>query len=90
MEEKWIPVKWHKDIDKETGEWKFVFDCEMPEDDEDIFITVRGKTYAMLVTCTIEGSENDGRMYRTWQGWDWFYDITAWMPIEIPEPYKEE
>lgn len=90
MEAKWIPVKWHK-TNTDDGEI-VVFDCEMPKDWEDIFVTVKGcyGTYVIHDLCRIT---DDNRYYLedSWyDGWDWYEDVIAWMPAEDPEPYRGE
>lgn len=87
MEEKWIPVKFHK-----TDDGKIVFNCEMPKDREEIFVTVKDcyGAYVIRDYCTIT---SNGKYYLedAWDdGWDWYGDVIAWMPAKDPEPYKEE
>jgi hypothetical protein len=87
MEEKWIPIKKHKMDDGEI-----IFDCEMPEDREEIFVTIKD-CYGIYVLRDYCGVTSDNRYYLE-DGWDdgldWYEDVIAWMPAGDPEPYKEE
>jgi hypothetical protein len=88
MEEKWTPVKYHK-----TDDGKIVFDCLMPEDGQEVFVTVRYSSERNCVirdSCTIEYDIYENAYYFLDWGWDWCKDVIAWMPVVLPEPYKEE
>lgn len=86
----WIPVKWHKiteDERKKEGypvEWDTYLDCLLPNDGDEILITVCGSDGSIHVeidTCCVD----DG--FYLYSGYDWLYDVIAWMPL--PKPYKE-
>lgn len=91
MKEKQIPVKWHKK-DSKDGE-VIVFDCEMPKDREEIFVTIKDSGYGTYVLRDYCGITGDNGYYLE-DGWDdgidWCEDVIAWMPTEEPEPYKGE
>lgn len=89
---RWIPVKWHNITEEEREregypkEWLTMFDCPMPEDEQEILVTIQGSKregrWVEKDICYIE----DG--YSLDSGYDWIDDILAWMPL--PEPYKGE
>ena len=57
-----------------------VFDCKLPEDDEEVLITMNG----WVTIDTFDRDFTDGCAF---EGYD-IDDVKAWMPL--PEPYKEE
>ena len=90
----WIPVKtrpmtqeereyyeltWDTVLDDEEA---VLFDCKMPEDKQTIWVTTKNG-YLFQDTC-----ENDDGYIGLEGNGDW-YDIVAWMPVLVPEPYKE-
>ena len=86
---KWIPVKWHEITDEERDregypkEWLTMLDCLMPNDEEEILVTIkssRGSLYVEKDVCYID----DG--YSLDSGYDWIDDVVAWMPL--PPPYQ--
>lgn len=89
---RWIPVKWHnitEDEREQEGypkEWLTMFDCPMPEDEQEILVTVQGSKregrYVEKDICYVD----DG--YSLDSGYDWIDDIVAW--CELPQPYKGE
>lgn len=84
--QKWIPVKWHEITEEERTEEGYsddivaVFDCEMPDDNQEILVTTT-HGYVNQDVCYID----DG--YSLDSGWDWIEDIVAWMPM--PKPWRE-
>lgn len=83
----WIPVKGHYATDDEINEHPDIaywFDCMMPNDDEEILISVRYKNHSTVYkdVCYVD----DG--YHLDSGFDWITDVTAW--CKLPEPYQEE
>lgn len=87
---RWIPVKWHEITEEERDregypeEYVTFLDNPMPNDDEEILVTVknrRGQVWVEKDTCVID----DGCYLDS--GYDWVEDIVAWMPL--PKPYKE-
>lgn len=54
------------------------FDCEMPSDGEEILITLDGRV--KMDVCYKDGE------FWLHSGYDWVYDVVAWMPS--PKPYK--
>lgn len=87
----WIPVKWHEITDEEREregypeEWLTMLDCLMPNDEEEILVTVkssRGGLHVEKDVCYVD----DG--YSLDSGYDWIDDVVAWMPL--PKPYKAE
>lgn len=83
---RWIPVKAHAITEEEAeiegypDDWVYLFDCEMPADNEEILITTESGYIAKDI-CYID----DG--YSLDSGYDWLTDIKTWMPL--PQPYKE-
>ena len=91
QEPRWIPVKWHNITEEEREqegypkEWLTMLDCLMPNDEEEILVTVkssRGGLYVEKDICYVD----DG--YSLDSGYDWIDDVIAWMPL--PNPYKTE
>lgn len=89
MNDKWIPIKWHEITDEERekegypDELVYHLDCVMPEDEEEILITVKsrkGEGYVRMDMNMID----DG--FYLDSGYDWREDVIAWMPL--PEPYR--
>lgn len=78
---KWIPLSERPLTDEERKEYGaeigFVYDCELPEDSQDVLVTtpygVRQTTFYTDYGCYFENYEDEG-------------DVIAWMPL--PEPYK--
>mgnify|MGYP006967165538 FL=1 len=83
----WIPVKAHPATDEEqesSPDIDYWFDCEMPDDEQEILVTVKHKNWISVEkdVCYVDSC------YGLDSGYDWLDDIIAWMPL--PEPYKEE
>lgn len=87
----WIPVKWHEIAEEErekegySKDWVLCMDSPLPNDNEEILITVRcnsGKTHVEIDVCYVD----DG--WSLDSGYDWVNDVIAWMPL--PKPYKGE
>lgn len=78
----WIPVMWHYATESELEERPDIaiwFDCNMPNDGDEILITT-GQDYVEKDICYIdEGFSLDS-------GHDWIYDVKAWKPM--PAPYR--
>ena len=92
QEPKWIPVKWHSITEEEREregypkDWLTILDCQMPNDGEEVLVTVKGKNgnlYVETDTCYF-----DGFCYSSDNGYDWIDDVVAWMPL--PKSYKAE
>lgn len=90
----WIPVKWHEITDEERKregypeEWLIMLDCHMPNDEEEILVTIkssRGGLYVEKDVCYVD----DG--YSLDSGYNWITDVVAWMPLPAPfEPQESE
>ena len=92
--QQWIPVKTRPMTQEEREYYETVwgvvlddeeavlFDCPMPEDKQTIWVTTKNG-YLFQDTC-----ENDDGYIGLEGNGDW-YDIVAWMPVLVPEPYKE-
>lgn len=86
-EQRWISVKAHLATDEEKEsrpDIDYWFDCLMPNDDQEILVTVRHKNYLSVEkdVCYVDDS------YGLDSGYDWLTDVVAWMPL--PEPYREK
>lgn len=88
QQQDWIPIKWHEITEEEREregypeEWITHLDCLMPDDGQEILITVKGSKGRRWVekdTALI-----DDEHYLD-SGYDWVDDAIAWMPL--PEPY---
>ena len=95
----WIPVTSRKMTDEEVEEYapfmdispeemdeddRKIFECQMPEDGQEILITIGSGAFARVET---DICEKDGFCIGLESNGDWA-EITAWMPM--PEPYKKE
>ena len=91
-EQRWIPVKM-RPMDSEEREYfeyqlgyelenkdAVMFDCEMPEDGQEILISFR--KWINMDKCEIDGFGLGLEGNGDWEG------VTAWMPL--PEPWKGE
>lgn len=78
----WIPVKTRELTAEEKEEYPditFMWDCPLPDDDQDVLITTKwGDVQLCTFCCDDMGSYFDDC------DWD---DVLAWMPK--PEPYKK-
>lgn len=86
-EQGWIPIKMHPATDEEKEnrpDIDYWFDCPMPDDYQEILVTVRHKNYSSVEkdVCYVDDS------YGLDSGYDWWTEVIAWMPL--PEPYREE
>ena len=91
---KWIPIKVRPMTEEDQLHFEehfgyqlddddaVYFDCEMPMDRQRIWVTTKCG-YVFDDVC----ESDDGYLGLEGNG-DWS-DITAWMPMFIPEPYKE-
>ena len=77
---KWITVTGYFDHEND-GE--FVFDCEMPEDGQEILVTLTGG-YICRDICHID----DAFGYLLESGWDFGDDVLKWAPM--PPAWWEE
>lgn len=77
--QRWIEVTGHFDHDTD-GE--FVFDCELPEDGQEILVTLIGGAICRDI-CYI-----DKMGYHLHSGWDWGEDVLKWAPM--PPAWWEE
>lgn len=85
--EKWIPIKTRPLTEEEKEEWytkfeeyDFVYDCEIPEHNQEVLITTKDGFVVNTIFCTDMGCY--------FEGYEEEDDVLAWMPL--PEPYKEE
>ena len=80
-EQRWIPFKKRPMTDEEREEypdWAYIFDCPLPEDEEEILLTNGVHVWTDTFI-------NDGECYL--DGGDDIDDDMAWMPM--PKPYIE-
>lgn len=80
-EQRWIPFKKRPMTDEEREEypdWVYIFDCPLPEDEEEILLTNGVHVWTDTFI-------NDGECYL--DGGDDIDDDMAWMPM--PKPYIE-
>lgn len=92
----WIPIKKRKITKEEIEEMEdaglfvdpeceIIFDCRMPEDGQDILITLQAPSGERFVAADVCVRDN---YYCGLELNDDFNYVVAWMPM--PEPYKEE
>lgn len=83
----WIPVEYHVITEEERkenaypDEWVYCTDCHMPDDGDEILITLQDGRVEKDV-CYLDDA------YSLDSGYDWIDDIKAWMPL--PKGYKKE
>lgn len=95
VEQQWIPVKmrpmdseereyWEEHVDFPlTDEIAQTFDCPMPNDGQRIWVqTKNGFVFDDVCDSDCDGIGLEGN-----GDWD---DIIAWMPMNVPEPWKGE
>ncbi len=81
----WIPVIYHEITEEERKiedypqDWVYYMDCHMPDDGDEILITLKNGRVEKDI-CYYDGC------YSTDSGYDWMVDIKAWMPS--PKGYK--
>lgn len=84
----WIPVKFRpltEEEQKEYPDYCYMADCMMPDDEEEILVTVKSSRGHLCVrqdVCYFD----DG--FSLDSGYDWQTDVIAWMPL--PEPWEGE
>ena len=85
----WTPVKFRPLTDEEQKEYpdySYMADCPMPDDGEDILVTIRSSKGGLYVQKDVCYIYYDG--YYLDSGYDWQTDIAAWMPL--PKPYEPQ
>ena len=79
----WIPIKTRpltEEEKEEHPEWSFVYDCQMPEDEQKVLVSTKWGV------CTdIYCKDVDGCYFEDHCDED---DVLAWMPF--PKPYEED
>ena len=95
----WIPVKWHTITEEEREEngypydWEIYMDSVMPDDYQDIYITVKHKnrkTGELELTVEEDIAYFDDNEHSLDSGYDWADDVVAWMPRNRPKPYEPQ
>lgn len=80
----WIEIKYHEATEKDKqlygDECKFVWDCPLPNNMEEVLITDQCGELGIAEFCIGEGSY-------FWP-YDDIDDVVAWMPL--PEPFERE
>lgn len=78
---KWIPVKTRELTEEEKEEYPdatFMYDCNLPDDGEEVLVTTWGGNVALDTFC-----RDDGCYFENYCDEE---DVIAWQPL--PEPYK--
>ena len=81
-QQQWIPVTYRPAEGDELKHYMYMFTCDMPADEQDILVTVKGRHGTLWVERDVNYCE-DG--FTLDSGNDW-RDVEAWMPL--PKPYK--
>lgn len=85
----WIPTKGHimtrDEGAEEYPEGTIILESPMPEENQEVLITVKGSGGSVWVDK--DTAMNDGDGWYTDGGYEWLDDIVAWMPL--PKPYEE-
>jgi len=82
-ENRWIPVTWREAMDEDCenkDECLYVLTCQLPDDDQEILVSVHG------YVCTDICQWDDRGCWLEGKG-DWL-DIDAWMPL--PKAYEDK
>lgn len=82
-EVKWIPVTMREPTEDESKYYAMMFTCDMPNDEQDILVTVKPDNGWIHIEMDQNYIE-DG--FHLDSGYSWGEDVIAWMPL--PEPYK--
>ena len=83
-QQQWIPVTYRPAEGDELKHYVYMFTCDMPADEQDILVTVKGRHGTLWVERDVNYCE-DG--FTLDSGNDW-RDVEAWMPL--PKPYQED
>lgn len=83
-QQQWIPVTYRPAEGDELKHYMYMFTCDMPADEQDILVTVKGRHGTLWVERDVNYCE-DG--FTLDSGNDW-RDVEAWMPL--PKPYQED
>jgi len=83
-QQQWIPVTYRPAEGDELKHYVYMFTCDMPADEQDILVTVKGRHGTLWVERDVNYCE-DG--FTLDSGNDW-RDVEAWMPL--PTPYQED
>jgi hypothetical protein len=85
--QKWIPFKTRpltKEEKEEYPEWDSILDCELPEDGQEILVTIKNRNHEPVQYD--EFYKDDGCYLDS--GYEIGTEATAWMPL--PEPWEGE
>ena len=83
-QQQWIPVTYRPAEGDELKHYMYMFTCDMPADEQDILVTVKGRHGTLWVERDVNYCK-DG--FTLDSGNDW-RDVEAWMPL--PKPYQED
>lgn len=88
MKMNWIPIKFREptEEEKELGLTDLIYDCEMPDDGQEVLVTYHGRVYTETISMDID-YDSGYNLYYTENGLN-LKDCTAWAPML--EPYKTE
>ena len=81
----WIPIKTRPLTEEEKKQYpdvEFYWDCPLPEDEQDVLITIR-TVVGEVIVCTTFCRDCNESYFEDYDD----ADILAWM--SFPEPYKE-
>ena len=79
--QRWIPMTYRPAEGDELKYYKYMFTCEMPDDEQEILVTVKGRHGTLWIEKDINYIDGGPHLD---SGIDW-RDVLAWMPL--PEPY---
>lgn len=82
----WIKVEWREATEDESEYFKYISTSKMPDDGQEILLTVKDNHDNLYVVYDTCGYDEGG--FYTEAGYDWHDDVIAWMPT--PKPYKAE
>jgi len=84
--DRWRPFRCRKTTEDDCSSFDYIMDCELPEDGQEILITVNNNRHEPVQKDTFFGG--GGEECALDSGYDLCDEAVAWMPL--PEPYQED
>ena len=85
-QDRWRPFRCRKTTEDDCSSFDYIMDCELPEDGQEILITVNNNGHEPVQMDTFFGG--GGEECALDSGYDLCDEAVAWRPL--PEPYTEE
>jgi hypothetical protein len=84
--DRWRPFRCRKTTEDDCSSFDYIMDCELPEDGQEILITVNNNRHEPVQMDTFFGGS--GEECALDSGYDLCDEAVAWRPL--PEPYQED